>query len=97
MIAKRKNGMETIATVNFFVFIVIFIVVTSIGLDIKKISSWLFGLYGFASGFFIIYVSRGSLGTSIKAGLIIAFISILSGVITRRKKQRADDGLPFLW
>jgi len=41
--------MAIIILVNFFVFLVVGAIVTGVGFDLRKWSSWLFGAYGFLS------------------------------------------------
>ena len=48
--------METIISVNIFVFLIVSAVCVFIGLDLKKWSSWLLGLYAFLTGFLFSFI-----------------------------------------
>jgi hypothetical protein len=65
--------METIITVNIFVFLIVGGICVFIGLDLKKWSSWLLGLYGFLTGSLVGLLSPGeSLSLDVGALLAIA-------------------------
>ena len=89
--------MATIILANIFVFLVVYVITIFIGLDLKKWSSWLYGIYGFLSGFllgFLVFNDNGSLGLSmnltgsLQVGAIFAFLIMYGGATTRWKKQR---------
>jgi hypothetical protein len=79
--------METIAIANLFLFIVISAIGAFFGFDINKWRCWLFGLYGFASGFFIGFVFVDSSG-GLKLGLLFAFAVMYAGVTIYWHRQR---------
>jgi len=58
------------------------------GLDLKKVSSWLFGLSGFLCGLIIGIVSQAGLISGLQLGSIFAITIIFSGAIMRMHKQR---------
>ena len=89
--------MAIIILANFFVFLVVVAITIFIGLDLKKWPSWLYGIYGFLSGFlfgFSEFNDNGSLGLSmnltgsLQVGAIFAFLIMWGGATTRWKKQR---------
>lgn len=93
--------MTTIIFGNLFVFLVICCIVLFRGLDLKKRSSWWYGLYAFISGFMIGllrsddnggYHVATNLTASFQAGA--AFVLILVGsAITHRQKSWAEKYL----
>ena len=89
--------MAIIILVNFFVFLVVGAIVTGVGFDLRKWSSWLFGAYGFLSGFlfgFLVFNNDDSLGlsmnltASLQIGTIFAFLIMFGGATTRWHKRR---------
>jgi hypothetical protein len=93
--------MATIVFGNLFVFLVICGIVTFKGLDLKKRSSWWYGLYAFISGFMIGFLRSDDNGgyhvvmnltASFQAGA--AFLLILVGsVITSQQRSWAEKYL----
>jgi hypothetical protein len=64
-----STGMAKIILVKFFVFLIVGSITTYKGLDLKKPSSWLSGIYGFVSGFlfrFLLFNNDDSLGLLMK-------------------------------
>ena len=85
---KGKLNMETIIEINFFVFLVVGTICSLIGLDLKKWSSWLYGLYGFLTGFSVIFVSpEPNISSGLMVGTLSAFAVIFGGGMARRNKQ----------
>lgn len=85
--------MATIIIANVFVFLIVYFMVTFKGLDLKKWSSWLYGLYGFLTGF----LSQDNTGDlrlavnlagSLQVGALFAFIVIYTGAMNRWHRQR---------
>lgn len=80
--------METIVIVNFFVFLIVGGIRMVMGLDLKKWSSWLWGLYAFISG-----LSAGLLRPSFppltffEVGVIFAAMMLFGGAVMRRNNQ----------
>jgi hypothetical protein len=87
-----EKPMATIILANFFVFIIVSSIATFKGLDLKKRSSWVYGLYGFISGFLIGFLRADDSGgyhfvtnltASFQAGLIFAFVVLFGGATNR--------------
>ena len=82
--------METIVLVNSVIFIIFSGICIFIGLNPKKWYSWLFGLYGFFSGFSFGYMRAGmSLGLQI--GFLFSLIIMSGGIMMRRQRQNYSD------
>ena len=60
------------------------------GLDLKRRSSWLYGVIGFLSGVVLIMGLDGNLIDGLIAGVICAFLTLLGGATTRRHKQEFE-------
>lgn len=71
----------------FWVFVIVGLIGIFIGLDPKKWTSWLYGVYGFASGFLIGFF-RDDVSAGLKLGLLFAVAVMWGGVTTHRQKQR---------
>jgi hypothetical protein len=93
--------MATIVFGNLFIFLVICGIVAFKGLDLKKPSSWWYGLYAFMSGFMIGFLrSDGSGGyyvvtnltASFQAGIVFLVI-LLGSVMTHWQKTKAEKYL----
>jgi hypothetical protein len=79
--------MDIIISVNIFVFLIVCFIGVLIGLDPKKWSSWLYGLYGFITGSSIGFLREGaSLDLQVGAGL--AFAVMAGGIMIHWTKQR---------
>jgi len=61
------------------------------GLDLRRWSSWLYGVIGFLSGLVLGITLTGNLIESLKVGGIFAFLTLVSGVAMRRHKQRYNE------
>jgi len=81
--------MEVVILVNFIIFALIGSIVVFNGLDLKKWSSWLLGVYGFFSGFLGGFLrSDVEKLMCIKLGALFAFSVMFGGGITHWHKQR---------
>lgn len=78
--------METIIVVNFFVFMLVGTICVFIGLDLKKWSSGLLGLYGFLTGSLVGLLSPGE-SLSLDVGALLAIAVLYVGAMVRRNKQ----------
>lgn len=79
--------METIVIANLIVFMIISTMVVFIGLDLKKWTSWLYGLYGLISGFLLGLLYANALG-GFGLGILFGFAVMYSSAMTRWHKQR---------
>lgn len=79
--------MTTIVFANLFIFITVSAIAIFIGLDLKKWSSWLFGIYGFISGFLLGFLRADTSG-SLKLGLLMAFVVMYGGATSHWHRQR---------
>jgi len=94
--------MITLIFVNFFIFIIISAVCALKGLNQKKRSSWLYGLYGFISGFLIGFLRSNGAGgyqlvtnlpASFQAGAAFAFAVLFVGATNRWNRRWAEKYL----
>jgi hypothetical protein len=85
--------MKTLAMVNGVIFVIVTGIAVSIGFDVKKWHSWLFGAYGFLTFFLVGLVGTGNIIESIKIGIIVAFVTIFIGMTTRWTRERAKNWL----
>ena len=79
--------METIVFANFFVYLVVCGYCIFVGLNPKRWSSWLYGLYGFISGL-ILGLSKSDIQGGIELGLLFAFVVIYGSITSYWHKQR---------
>jgi hypothetical protein len=97
----QETFMATIVIGNLIVFLVTCGVVTYKGLDLKKRSSWWYGLYAFISGFMTGIVRSDAnggylVGTNLTQAFLAGtmFVVILMGsVITHRQTSWAEEYL----
>jgi len=81
--------MKTVViVVSLVVLIWMGFVVSFQGLDLRKWSSWLYGVTGFLSGLVLGFVLSSSLIEGLKMGAISAFMILLGGVARRRHNQK---------
>jgi hypothetical protein len=94
--------MITLIFANFFIFIVISAICALRGLDLKKLSNWFYGLYGFISGFLIGFVRSDGAGgyqlatnllASFQAGIAFAFAILFVGATNRWNRRWAEKYL----
>ena len=73
------------------VILVVYLVVSGIGmfkgLDLRKWTSWLYGLYGFLSGFLIGFLIA-NIQLGLQVGTIFALIVMYGGAMIRWHRQR---------
>src|SRR5574341_576923 len=86
---------------NLIVFLVVCCIVIYRGLDLKKRSSWWYGLYAFISGFMIGFLRSDDNGgyhvvtnliASLQAGAVFLLI-LIGSVITHQQKSWAEKYL----
>lgn len=61
------------------------------GLDLRRRSSWVYGLISFLCGIALIIGLNGNLIDGLKAGAIFAFVTLFTGATMRRHKQKYDQ------
>jgi len=79
--------MEMIIIGNFLLCILVGSICVFFGLDLKKWTSWLLGLYAFLSGSLIGLLRSGE-PLSFEVGAIFAFAVMYTGAMTYRHRQR---------
>lgn len=79
--------MLTLAYANLFIFLVVCGGCIFIGLDPRKWFSWLFGLYGFVSGFIFGLLKADTRG-GIMLGALFALVVIYGGISSFWQRQR---------
>ena len=83
--------MKTVmVTFSLVIFSVIAFIVSFKGLDLRRGSSWFYGVISFLCGFVLIMGLEGNPIDGIKAGGIFAFVMLVSGVAMRWHKQRYE-------
>ena len=85
--------MKTLATINLVIFALVFGLGVSWGLDLKKWTSWLLGIYAFVSFFLVGLVGTGNINEAIKAGALVSFLLMFGGAVMRWNRQRAESWL----
>jgi len=94
--------MITLIFANFIIFVIISAIWTLRGLDLKKRSSWFYGVYGFISGFLIGFLRSDRAGgyqlimnlpASFQAGTLFAFVILFGGATNRWSRRRAEKYL----
>ena len=84
--------MKTIVIVVSLVALVTMGYVASFkGLDLRRRSSWLYGVISFVCGLVLIMGLNGNLIDGLKAGGIFALVTLISGATMRWHKQRYND------
>lgn len=79
--------METIVVAIFILYLLVCGIGIFVGLDLKRWTSWLLGLFGFLSGF-VIGLAIADLYSGLLGGALFAFIVMFGGATTRWHKQR---------
>ena len=79
--------MENIAIYNFYLFVIVSCVRVFLGLDLRKWPSWLYGVYGFLSGFFLGLVFL-DIWRGVELGILFAFAVMFGGANVRRGRER---------
>ena len=83
--------MKTAVLVVSLVLLLATVVIASFkGLDLKKGSSWLFGVTSFLSGVALIIGLNGNLSDGLLAGGVFAFMTLIGGATMRWHKQRYE-------
>jgi hypothetical protein len=79
--------MEKLVISNFYIFVIVSCVIVFLGLDLRKWSSWLYGIYGFLSGFFLglMYLD---VWKGVELGFLFAFAVLFGGANVRRGRER---------
>ncbi len=79
--------METIIVAILFIYLAVSGVGIFVGLDLKKWSSWLYGIYGFLSGFLIGFLIADA-RSGLLGGTLFAFIVLYGGAMVHWQRQR---------
>jgi hypothetical protein len=74
--------------IGFVVLIWIEFAVPFQGLDLRKRSDWLYGILAFLSGLVLGTAINGNLIDGLGTGTIFAFLTLFTGVMSRRHKQK---------
>ena len=91
--------MATVIVVNAVLFVIIGSIWVGVGVDLKKRSSWMLGLYAFISGFLVGLVRNDGAGghvvvmnltTSLQGGLIFTLVYMVGGAVTRLQRNKAQ-------
>ena len=79
--------MKTIAITNFYIFVLVGCIGVFFGLDLRKWYSWLFGIYGLLSGFFLGF-SFYDVRSGLELGAIFAIAVMYAGAWIYWSRQR---------
>ena len=91
--------MAGIIQINAVVCVIVSSIWVGIGIDPKKRSSWLLGLYAFISGFLVGSLRNDGAGgykvitditSNLEMGVLFAFIFMVGGVVTRWQRSKAE-------
>ena len=83
--------MKTVVIVVSLIAFFVMGYVTSVkGLDLRRWSSWLYGVISFLCGFALIMSLNGDLMDGLKAGAIFALLILVNGATTRWHKQKYE-------
>jgi len=83
--------MNTVVIVaSLIVFVVMGYAASLKGIDLRRWSSWLYGVISFLCGFVLIMGLNGNLMDGLLAGAIFALLTLVNGVTTRWHKQRYE-------
>ena len=83
--------MKTVViAVSLGAYLVLAVVASFHGLDLRKRSSWLYGTISFLGGLAGGFALSGSLIEGLKSGAIFAFLILFTGVTMRWHKQRYE-------
>jgi len=88
--------METTILANTFVFVILAFIGTVFGLDLKKLYSWLLGLYGFLSGS-LIGLLRADGSLDFQLGVLLAFAVMFGGSLVYSYRQRYNKDAAASW
>lgn len=79
--------MTEIVNANFVVYLIVSGMAIFLGLDLRKWFSWLFGLYGFISGFLFGLLKSDNSG-GFTMGILFAFVVIYGGAMSHWHRKR---------
>ena len=79
--------MLILLTINFFIFLIVSCIGMFFGLNPRKWTSWLYGFYGFLTGFLFYFIRPNFIG-SLQLGLMIAFAFMYTGIMVFRHRER---------
>jgi hypothetical protein len=82
--------MEQFVTFNIIIFLLISAIPFFRGLDLKKWTSWIFGLYGYVTGFFA-GLNWSNLKGAVLLGFVFAFIVLYGGATTHWHRQNFKE------
>lgn len=88
-----EYNMKTIATFNAIICALVFAIAVYLGLDPKKLQTWLVSVYCFLSLFFAGIMGTGNFFESGKVSAIITFALVFGGIITYWCRERAKKWL----
>jgi hypothetical protein len=81
--------MKTVViAVSLVVYFVLVFVASFKGFDLRKWSSWFYGAIAFLCGIALGFSLTNSWGESLKEGVLFMFLTLLTGAVMRRHKQR---------
>ena len=80
-----------VIAVSLVAFFVMGYVASFQGLDLRKRSSWLYGVISFLCGLVPLFLLSGNLIEGLKGGAIFAFLTLFIGATRRRHKQRSES------
>jgi hypothetical protein len=81
--------MKTIVITNFYIFLLVGFIGVFLGLDLRKWSSWLYGIYGLLSGFFLGFSFYG-VRSGLELGAILAIAVMYAGAWVYWSRQRYE-------
>ena len=83
--------MKTVViAIGLLAFLVAEAVASFKGLDLRRRSSWLYGVISFLGGIALIMGLNGNLIDGLKVGGLLAFMTLLGGAMRRRHKQKYE-------
>lgn len=86
--------MKTVGmVVSLSVFFVIGCIVSFQGLDLRKWSSWLYGIISFLCGLALGFSLSANLVESLKGGALFAILTLAGGAAMRRHKQKYSEDM----
>jgi hypothetical protein len=80
-------SMKPIVIANFYIFLIVSFIGVFLGLNLKKWSSWLYGMYGLLTGF-ILGFSFYSARLGLELGAIFAVAVMYAGASVYWSRQR---------
>jgi hypothetical protein len=87
---------KSMTLVNLFVFFIVFVIGVINGFDLKKRSTWLYGIWGFLSAFLLGFLFA-DMGAGLLFGVVTAFMVIYTGTMISWHRRRAKDAVgPWL-